>query len=76
MKQENGGEREIRTLETLSSLHAFQACAFNHSAISPLEENLRNSSSYHYNRDLPITKMLPIGRAGAASPKPVALKTP
>ena len=32
----NGGERGIRTLETVSRLHAFQACAFNHSATSPL----------------------------------------
>ena len=31
----NGGERGIRTLETVSRLHAFQACAFNHSATSP-----------------------------------------
>lgn len=31
----DGGESGIRTHETLASLHAFQACAFNHSAISP-----------------------------------------
>ena len=31
----NGGETGIRTLGTLSSTHAFQACAFSHSAISP-----------------------------------------
>jgi hypothetical protein len=30
-----GGERGIRTLETVSRLHTFQACAFSHSAISP-----------------------------------------
>jgi hypothetical protein len=30
-----GGERGIRTLETVPRLHAFQACAFNHSATSP-----------------------------------------
>ena len=30
-----GGESGIRTHETLTSLHAFQASAFNHSAISP-----------------------------------------
>ncbi len=30
-----GGETGIRTLDTLSSIHAFQACAFSHSAISP-----------------------------------------
>ena len=31
----NGGERGIRTLDRVSPIHAFQACAFNHSAISP-----------------------------------------
>ena len=31
----NGGEGEIRTLETLAHPHAFQACAFDHSATSP-----------------------------------------
>ena len=30
-----GGERGIRTPETVSRLHAFQACAFDHSATSP-----------------------------------------
>ena len=29
------GERGIRTLETRKRLHAFQACAFSHSATSP-----------------------------------------
>jgi hypothetical protein len=32
----DGGERGIRTLDTVSRIHAFQACAFSHSAISPL----------------------------------------
>ena len=31
----NGGETGIRTLETVSRLHTFQACAFDHSATSP-----------------------------------------
>ena len=31
----NGGENGIRTHERITSLHAFQACAFNHSATSP-----------------------------------------
>ena len=30
-----GGENRIRTCETVARLHAFQACAFNHSATSP-----------------------------------------
>jgi len=34
-KTGDGGEGGIRTLETVSRLHAFQACAFNHSATSP-----------------------------------------
>ena len=33
---EDGGEKGIRTLETVARLHAFQACAFNHSATSPI----------------------------------------
>ena len=31
-----GGETGIRTLDTVSRIHAFQACAFSHSAISPV----------------------------------------
>ena len=31
----NGGEKGIRTLDTVARIHAFQACAFNHSATSP-----------------------------------------
>lgn len=31
----NGGERGIRTPDTVSRIHAFQACSFNHSDISP-----------------------------------------
>ena len=36
-----GGERGIRTLDTLSRIHAFQACAFNHSATSPCPSGKR-----------------------------------
>ena len=32
----NGGENGIRTHERIAPLHAFQACAFNHSATSPI----------------------------------------
>jgi site-specific DNA recombinase len=32
----NGGESGIRTRDTVSRIHTFQACAFNHSATSPL----------------------------------------
>src|SRR5438067_13336194 len=31
----SGGESGIRTHDTVSRIHAFQACAFSHSAISP-----------------------------------------
>ena len=31
-----GGATGIRTLETVSRLHTFQACAFDHSATAPL----------------------------------------
>jgi hypothetical protein len=31
----HGGEGGIRTHETVARLHAFQACAFDHSATSP-----------------------------------------
>ena len=33
-----GGERGIRTLDTVSRIHAFQASALSHSAISPCRE--------------------------------------
>jgi hypothetical protein len=32
---ESGGEEEIRTLDTVSRIHTFQACSFNHSDTSP-----------------------------------------
>jgi hypothetical protein len=35
----NGGETGIRTLGRISPTHAFQACSFNHSDISPFEWN-------------------------------------
>ena len=31
-----GGQTGIRTLETVTRLHTFQACAFDHSATCPL----------------------------------------
>ena len=36
-RAECGGESGIRTRGTVSRTHAFQACALNHSAISPFE---------------------------------------
>ena len=38
----SGGESGIRTHVTLSSKHAFQACAFSHSAISPARIGWKN----------------------------------
>jgi hypothetical protein len=40
-----GGESGIRTHVTLSSKHAFQACAFSHSAISPAMICYRESAA-------------------------------
>ena len=40
----NGGESGIRTHVRVSPKHAFQACAFSHSAISPRESDGRNDS--------------------------------
>src|SRR5208283_779348 len=44
-----GGETGIRTLDTLSSIHAFQACAFSHSAISPSGKRLAEVLDYAAN---------------------------
>src|SRR5207244_8398132 len=40
-----GGESGIRTHVTLSSKHAFQSCAFSHSAISPRDRTVFVSKS-------------------------------
>ena len=44
-KPDNGGERGIRTLDTVSRIHAFQACALNHSATSPQPVRITRSPS-------------------------------
>ena len=36
--ERTGGGRGIRTHDTVSRIHAFQACAFSHSAIPPIQE--------------------------------------
>src|SRR6266404_3486915 len=38
-REKFGGERGIRTLGRVSPTHAFQACSFNHSDISPYVYN-------------------------------------
>src|SRR5580704_12908852 len=51
-----GGESGIRTHVTLSSKHAFQACAFSHSAISPATKLLQDCALVgSYCRDLQPT---------------------
>ncbi len=40
---ESGGEDRIRTCESLATLHAFQACSFNHSDTSPAPSILPQS---------------------------------
>ena len=42
--EEGGGGRGIRTLETVARLHAFQACALDHSATPPTLARV----SYYY----------------------------
>ncbi len=42
---EIGGETGIRTLDTVSRIHAFQACAFNHSATSPSRQGAKPAGS-------------------------------
>ena len=37
---DSGGETGIRTLGTVARPHAFQACAFDHSATSPSKDGL------------------------------------
>src|SRR5579864_5581717 len=47
---QTGGERGIRTLDRVSPIHAFQACAFNHSAISPVrnkEDDVQSARGPH-----------------------------
>jgi hypothetical protein len=39
-----GGGRGIRTLDTVSRIHAFQACAFSHSATPPYVSLKRRSA--------------------------------
>lgn len=46
----SGGGRGIRTLETVSRLHTFQACAFDHSATPPSRE-IRGSAGSFCARD-------------------------
>ena len=44
MAKKSGGGRGIRTLDTVPRIHAFQACAFSHSATPPAEECLAQFS--------------------------------
>jgi hypothetical protein len=53
---EDGGERGIRTLGRVSPTHAFQACSFNHSDISPYLESTtceQSISDYRTRRRIP-----------------------
>ena len=42
----SGGSTGIRTLETVARLHAFQACAFDHSATDPFRRFMGNQLSF------------------------------
>jgi hypothetical protein len=60
-----GGERGIRTLETVARLHAFQACAFNHSATSPEQRPVAGRvRSADYTHDVPRRKRWRSGLSG------------
>ena len=53
----SGGESGIRTHDRVSPIHAFQACALNHSAISPNFENnthLKNMFYYNYKPEISL----------------------
>lgn len=47
---EDGGESGIRTRDTVSRIHTFQACAFNHSATSPFYLFLRRKTDKQMHR--------------------------
>ena len=73
-QQEIGGERGIRTLGRVSPTHAFQACAFNHSAISPSLESttyglLRLAQKAFCVRPPNVPRSLTGARAEAKAPK-------
>src|SRR5580704_2006924 len=61
-----GGERGIRTLDRVSPIHAFQACAFNHSAISP---GCRGTDLRRQNRprQFSLTRAVPTHSAASLS---------
>ena len=42
----NGGESGIRTRDTVSRIHTFQACAFNHSATSPFAASAQGTNPF------------------------------
>src|SRR5258708_37864317 len=60
-----GGESGIRPHVRVSPKHAFQACAFSHSAISP-----------HHGSDLIIAKIATCGQTQSRSPKATAEFSP
>ena len=57
----NDGSGEIRTLETVSRPHAFQACALNHSATDPVSGKLRGVRGGA--RGLPPPAPVPVPRS-------------
>jgi hypothetical protein len=54
-----GGESGIRTHDTVSRIHAFQASAFSHSAISPKPANPAGRSAQYSGGLLPDNPRLP-----------------
>jgi hypothetical protein len=60
-----GGERGIRTPDTVSRIPVFKTGAFNHSAISPATTVLLQSGSFSKERRAIITCLVSIGYKGS-----------
>ena len=71
------GVRGIRTHDTCYCIHAFQACVFNHSAITPKKENhyKKNKKNIIYKKykKLYITKYIVIKLTTKINPTKVNL---
>src|SRR3954463_15857791 len=69
----SGGETGIRTLDRVSPIHAFQACAFNHSAISPVQELRVIARTLRISRGVPFLGVANSGSSQAGPPSASAV---
>ena len=79
LRDQAGGGSGIRTRDTVARIHAFQACAFSHSAIPPTPLRPRRAREVagagepaggaHYRLHLPRRKVSCAGRASAREPR-------